>query len=124
MKGAALFITEDALAALVAERVEAILTPERIEALAEARIAERVGMLTPDQAARHLQCKNKPQLWAFCKAHNIPVEHFGAKKKFLLITEIEAAQRRARIALAHDDAPTGTRISNQHHTQPHTKRAA
>ncbi len=96
--GAALTLGNDAFLALVAERIAGELTPERIEALAEKKIAERIGLLTLEQAARHLQCKNVRQLVDFCREHKIPVEHFGKKKRFIKLAEIERALERRKLA--------------------------
>lgn len=101
----ALTLTEDELSALVEKRVAELLSPERVEALAERHIADRIGLLTLEQAARQLQCKNVRQLTDFCREHQIPIEHFGAKKRFIRVEKIEAAQRLAQI---HVGSEAGT----------------
>lgn len=105
----ALTLTQDGLAVLVAQHVADLLPAQRVEAIAERMIAGRIGQLTLEQAARHLQCKNERQLSDFCRAHKIPILHFGAKKRFVLLADIEAAQQRASLSLA-ENSSTGTAI--------------
>lgn len=111
MQSPALTLTQDGLAALVAQHVAAVLTSERVEALAERAIAGRIGQLTLEQAARHLQCKNVRQCVDFCREHRIAILHFGRKKRFVLIADIEAAQQRACLSLA-ENSTTGTGIAH------------
>jgi len=89
-----LTLTNAGLIALVSAHVAAQLPPEKVEQIAEKLISDRVGMLTLEQAAKHLQCRNVRQLVDFCREHKIPVAHFGPKKRFVKISEIEAAQAR------------------------------
>lgn len=108
---AALQLSEDGLLALVASHIADRLPPERVEEIAERVIAQRIGQLTLDQAARHLGCKNLRQLTDFCREQGIPIEHFGAKKRFIRIADIEAAQARVKVKLTPRGAATGTTIA-------------
>ena len=100
MSAGTLNLTSDDLRTLVERRIEELLTPEKIDQLAEKRIQERIGQLTLEQAARHLQCKNARQLTDFCREHKIEIIYFGPKKRFVLLSEIEAAQRSHRLKAA------------------------
>lgn len=87
------------------------LPQEKVDEITERVISKKVGMLTMKQAAEHLQCKNERTLTDFCRENRIPIEHFGAKKRFIRIADIEAAQARVRLTVSDPSAPNGTRIA-------------
>lgn len=96
----ALVITAENLNQIIANRVAELLTPAVVEEIAEGHISDRVGQLTLEQAAKHLQCSNIRQLRDFCREHRIPILYFGPKKQFILLSDIRAAQERKKLKLA------------------------
>lgn len=105
-----LHITSESMRAIIAtaveQRVEEILTPERLFELAEDRIAR----LTLEEARVHLRCKNETQLLAFCREHKIPIRHYTQKKKYILLADIQKADREHARLVPDPSAPTGTKV--------------
>lgn len=110
MKSQALTLTAEHLEEMLAAHLSRTLTPERIEAIAERAIAARIGQLTLEEAAKHLGCKNPRQLEDFCRENSIPLRHYSRKKRFILLADIEAAQKRAAVMFTDAEAPAGTKV--------------
>lgn len=106
----ALVITASDLAAMVQRRVDELLTGERIGEIAAAAIGSRIGRLTLEEAAAHLQCKTLRQLRECCAKYGIHIRKLGQKKEWIALADIEAALAKREQLLPARDSRGGTVI--------------
>jgi len=103
-------VSDEQLLAAMAERALAQIPAEQLQGLIAKALEMRIGRLNFEEARAYLKCKNDEQLYRFCREHQIPIRHFGPKKRFILLADIQAADERARQAVPDPDAPKGSKI--------------
>lgn len=108
-------------AAMLCERIEKRLTPEKIAAMEREAIQQRIGRLTFDEARVRLRCANNDELLKVLNARCIPFIKESQKRRFVLIADIEAADRRQRIV---PDTTTPVRVDTDQVVPPAHQHAA
>ena len=117
MSRASLPLSDEQILAALGVGLASRISDERLHELEERYISQRIGLLSMDQAQRHLSCKSPRQLDEFLRANKIPTRNFGRKKKFVLISDLEAAIAKAatllpaRVAVARVEPTTLTNPS-------------
>ena len=100
--------TEEALLNATAEAALRLLPAAKLDALVKTAIQERVGRLTMEEACAVLRCKNTETLYRYCRANKIPIRHSSAKKRFILLRDIEAADERIALKAGPDGVTNQT----------------
>lgn len=91
------------------DRIDAILREEIAKAV-EARIDQRIGLLSLEEVMPRLRCKTVRMVFDCCGRWGIPIIKLGAKKKFVRIADVEAALKRRELRIADKPSIRGTTI--------------